>query len=296
MPLDFPANPIQGQVYNNFYFDATTNAWRSVNSSLAPSALKNVTFGTAAAGSVPVTVQGITSQSANLQEWKDVSGTVLANIDSSGNLTNTQTTSTNIYSTNLYLNRQNTASEGGQINLRRASDNTDYWFIDAYGNTSTPSLRMLASSQVNMTIDASGRVMMPFQPAFSVQGTGTQAWSGAAVSTKVVMNGTVFVNRGSYYSTANSRFTAPVAGVYQFHMSSAITTNSTGPEISVYKNGVVVVTNLAIGYDALYNTFGGSCMLDLSANDYIEMYITNNNGVSFTIDRGRSIFSGSLIG
>lgn len=29
MPLDFPSNPINGQTYDNYYWDASSNAWRS---------------------------------------------------------------------------------------------------------------------------------------------------------------------------------------------------------------------------------------------------------------------------
>ena len=153
-----------------------------------------------------------------------------------------------------------------------------------------------STGSVLSKVDSLGRITQSAVPAFSVQGTGSQSWSGGAVPAKVAMQGTVFANRGGHYSTTNSRFTAPIAGVYQFHMSSCVTTNATGPEIWVYKNGSVVNSVLAIGYDAFYNTFGSTIVLDLSVNDFVEMYIQNNNGTSFTIDRGRSMFSGSLIG
>jgi microcystin-dependent protein len=179
---------------------------------------------TTSSSGVPIIAQGATSQSANLQEWRDSTDNILTKVDTLGRIT--------------------------QTNI----------------------------------------------PAFLVQGTGTQAWSGGAALIKLIMQGTVFTNRGSHYSTVNSRFTAPIQGVYQFHMSAAVTTNVGGPEIVVYKNGSAFVTDIAIGYGASYNTFGSQVVLELNANDFVEMYIRNNNGTSFSIDRGRSLFSGYLIG
>lgn len=291
MALDFPSNPVNGQTYNNFYYDGTAGAWRSLGSVYAPNYLKNATFSTTATTGVPLTAQGITAQSANLQEWKDSSGTVLANVDANGILNNTS-----ISTTNLYLNRANSSYEGGQINFRRSTDNTDYWYIDVYGNTSTPSLRFLAGSQTNMQLDASGRVMMPNQPAFYVQGSGTYYLTGSQVNYVVPMS-TVSINIGSFYNTSTYRFIAPVSGTYYFWMQACTTdASSTGPEINLLKNGTIY-NNAAIEYNsAYYNTFGGSMIVSLSANDYVQMAVTNNNGTSFTIEQGRSRFAGHLIG
>jgi len=50
----------------------------------------NATFTPASAATVPLTVQGATSQTGNLQEWKDVAGSVLAGFTPAGNLNVTQ--------------------------------------------------------------------------------------------------------------------------------------------------------------------------------------------------------------
>jgi hypothetical protein len=42
---------------------------------------------------------------------------------------------------NLALNRTGDEFEGGQITFKRAIDNADYWHVDTYGNTNSPSLR-----------------------------------------------------------------------------------------------------------------------------------------------------------
>lgn len=65
-----------------------------------------------------------------------------------------------------------------------------------------------------LALDSSGRVTMPYQPAFSARwanrafvfGVGATIWDQAVH------------NIGNHYNTSNGRFTAPVAGVYQFSM------------------------------------------------------------------------------
>lgn len=84
MPLDFPVNPVDGQVYGNFYYSATKGAWRSTTSFNTPSSWRNAIGTTATSSGVPLVIQGTTSQSANLQEWKNSSNTTLASISSSG--------------------------------------------------------------------------------------------------------------------------------------------------------------------------------------------------------------------
>lgn len=151
-----------------------------------------------------------------------------------------------------------------------------------------------------LAIDSSDRVTMPFMPAFWALGSGTQSWSGAATAIKVNFSaGGQYVtsNKSGGWSQANSRYTAPVAGTYEFMLSFAVQTGpSTGPAAFLYKNGsawLEVVINYA---STSYVQTTGTIMLDLNANDYVEFWITNYNNTSFTIDLGRCKFSGKLIG
>lgn len=87
MPLDFPSNPSDGQVYDNYYYDATAGVWQSNGGTTLPNIFKNATYTTAQTYLVPVTAKGKLGQTANLQEWTDSTGTVLASISSSGTMT-----------------------------------------------------------------------------------------------------------------------------------------------------------------------------------------------------------------
>ncbi len=53
-------------------------------------------------------------------------------------------------------------SEGGQISLARSTDNATAWYADVYGNTSTPSFRLVdvSSAAVSLAINSSGAVAL----------------------------------------------------------------------------------------------------------------------------------------
>lgn len=57
---------------------------------------------------------------------------------------------------NPLLTRIDSASEGGQINFARSSDNAQYWYVDSYGSTSTPDLRFIAGSTNIFQLSADG--------------------------------------------------------------------------------------------------------------------------------------------
>jgi hypothetical protein len=86
MALDFPSNPIDGQVYEDYYYDATVGAWNSLGSSEIPNILSNGIFTASSGTTVPLTVNGASGQSANLQEWKSQAGATLASISANGGL------------------------------------------------------------------------------------------------------------------------------------------------------------------------------------------------------------------
>jgi hypothetical protein len=58
--------------------------------------------------------------------------------------------------------RVDSTNEGGQVSFGRATDNATAWYIDAFGNTSTPSLRFVdvSNSAVRATIDSAGNIIV----------------------------------------------------------------------------------------------------------------------------------------
>jgi hypothetical protein len=86
MPLDFPSNPTDGQVYEDYYYDATVGVWNSLGNSDIPNILSNGVFTASSGTAVPITVNGASGQSANLQEWKSQAGATLASMSANGGL------------------------------------------------------------------------------------------------------------------------------------------------------------------------------------------------------------------
>lgn len=58
----------------------------------------------------------------------------------------------------LFIGRGDTANEGGQLELARATDNASAAVIDVFGNTATPDLRVIINSLVSLTVKGTGNV------------------------------------------------------------------------------------------------------------------------------------------
>jgi hypothetical protein len=152
-----------------------------------------------------------------------------------------------------------------------------------------------SAGDTRLEVNTSGHLRVPYQPAFIVQGTGNLSRGGSQAGFKMPFQGSVVLNTGGHYSTANSRFTAPSPGTYSFSFATCITTVSGGPEIWIYRNGAPYFQNIAIGYGAFYNTFGASFLASLNTGDFIEIWTVNNNATEHTYDLGRSSFMGMKI-
>lgn len=86
MPLDFPSNPSDGQVYDDYYYDATVGAWQSNGGTTLPNIFRNVEYTTAQTTLVPLKAKGLPSQTADLQDWIDSTTSVLARVTNTGGI------------------------------------------------------------------------------------------------------------------------------------------------------------------------------------------------------------------
>ena len=173
----------------------------------------------------------------------------------------------------------------------------DARYVDVAGDTMTGALALpsggLTVGTDQLTVDSSGQVTMPYQPAFdAVYSTGPV--SGPAY----VIQDTVYMNRGGHFNSSNGRFTVPVSGVYKF-MTSHLKNNTTVVTRRVFhKNGSVVLggrqQRLNESTSSTYGDNGTfSIILQCSAGDYIQVY--QSAGSAY----GRpdyDYFSGYLIG
>ena len=152
--------------------------------------------------------------------------------------------------------------------------------------------------------DSSGRVLMPYQPAFAlglnvnwtIPGGGNQ--QAQVISTNNGASLGFSLNRGSHFNGSTGRFTAPIAGVYLFAMSDLYYINGAGYVQSGFRTNAGSAFYKYAPY-AGSNPYGAATsvyMQYLNAGDWVEFYaLTNQNG-SYLHGGGYNLMTGYLVG
>ena len=178
--------------------------------------------------------------------------------------------------------------------LMRSSATNGSW-LALYGNT-PGHLNTYNTDTDKATVSqkADGQVNFPNQPSFHAT---APAVTGPG---NVVVFGGTGHNTGSNYNTSNGRFTAPVAGKYLFTVSILMNPDANGnyERILFALNGTsstsYIDTLIDLNFSSLsdYHAIQGSCILNLSANDYVEV---RNGGQSNTYGTQYGSFCGQLL-
>lgn len=305
MALDFPSSPVDGQVYDNFIYNSSKGTWKSISAGASPTILVNPTITspiinnaviTATAttpSTIPLTVNGIASQTANLQSWQNSSGTALSVVNNIG----TFATSGKVIGTT----QPNAGSDGGIAVKAPASGTQTSGFLQFVNNAYSAqwaSIEATPSSELKLNATY---VKMPSQPTFFAwQQEGVGTYFTSAVTNPIFTS--TLINAGNNYSTSTGRFTAPISGTYEFNCMLCVRSSSAAAELTFRKNGSNVVgRNLAYsnpsgagGHDPAHY----SIYIDLAANDYITPWISVNgsSGTDVYYGGGLGWFSGRLVG
>jgi hypothetical protein len=146
-----------------------------------------------------------------------------------------------------------------------------------------------------MTIDSSGRVTMPYQPAFSVYRT-----SNVSSGTYIAHNVTL-VNNGNHYNSTNGRFTAPVAGNYMFYATGLTQPTGGTSRMKLFKNGSTTVGGESRhqgGTAGAYLHATIQAVVSMAAGDWVQQFYFNDDGSTtlYSDSTPYVTFGGHLIG
>ena len=144
----------------------------------------------------------------------------------------------------------------------------------------------------NLAIEAypSGVVRHPKVPAFMVRNTSNA--SAFAANTRANWN-TVILNNGSYFDTTNNIFTAPVDGIYNF--SCMMLSNQNTRLFHNFRVNNTIIEGTRSESHAVSGSFQTNTITmvySLSANDYVDVYVRNNQGYGGNYTN----FNGFLVG
>ena len=183
------------------------------------------------------------------------------------------------------------ASYYGSLSRVNASDEVR---LGSYGASQNLTFYTVASER--MRIDAAGRVTMPYQPAFFARLSAQWGHPSGAVQ----LGGTwvADLNVGSNYNTTTRRFTAPVAGNYQFNTTVGTIGGTTGVAYissEIWVNGSRKYVGSWDSGGSSYNKSSASYVVALNANDYVMIASEINISVILQ-DATHNTFSGYLIG
>ena len=155
------------------------------------------------------------------------------------------------------------------------SGNAQYRGVILYEH-SNDSMRFATADTTQMNISSTGQITKPYQASFAAMA----AQNSYSLNGQVFPFNTTTHNIGSHFNTSNYRFTAPVAGRYLFTFYSILNSSGQGRyEILINgaadQNGTRVhMTPNTTNWDHVSTSW----ILNLAANDYIQMYSQSNTG------------------
>ncbi len=233
-------------------------------------------FGAITSGGEPTTNVMTLNQSGNV----GVGGSPVQKLDVYGG--NIAVTSADTYQTTV--NIDNTDTGGRHFGLHSTGSNNSAGAFRIYDYD---------ANVERLRIDSSGRVTMPYQPAFLVRRNIPGDGRASGTITDWVVTGSGSQNVGGHFSTSTGRFTAPVTGTYAFAANPGYL--QTGINFNWYWqiNGTNISEAVRfVGGLSSHSGATGAQFFNLTANDYVSI----NMGSTHHVNTTYNTFSGCLIG
>jgi len=164
-------------------------------------------------------------------------------------------------------------------------------------NTADQKMDFYTNSASRMSIDSSGRVTMPYQPAFKVL-TNYSALTAFTSVAKPNWSITDY-NVGSHFNLTNDSFTAPVGGRYLFNVHSlfSLSTSANDAYIELRINGVRKgLVHSPSSNITSYLDLSLSEIVSLSANDVVDVRVRTSGGGKMYNGTTYNSFQGTLLG
>ena len=188
---------------------------------------------------------------------------------------------------------------GAGTNIGIQSTAGSHWRLgDAVGaSNGTFVLYDYTNSGVRLTVNSSGAINQPSQPAFQVTKSGHQ--SNIAVGSATVTFDTEVFDQGSNFSS--NAFTAPVTGKYQLSLMLYLDNLDSAANyyqawIATSNRGYYSIFDPDYGQDNAYMSLNASILADMDANDTAYVGIEMGaNGTAQTDINATTKFSGFLV-
>jgi len=153
------------------------------------------------------------------------------------------------------------------------------------------------------TVDSSGRVTTPARPMFRAYNT-TSGWVELTHDSNQILNfNATQINNGNHYNTSTYKFTAPVAGLYEFRVQIYTHSAGGGRYLYFYKNDAQASQHIITNQTG--DNRGGDHVdvFELSASDTVSSYMYHGADTQYSYYAGNgnatgawSSFSGHLVG
>lgn len=183
---------------------------------------------------------------------------------------------------NIFALERTGVSGSGQfgINVETNSQTTVSYDDGAqlvFGTASSPSTH--SGFAERLRIDSSGRVTMPYQPAFAYTGTNYNQGAGASI----IIPASTKLNTGGHYNGSTGVFTAPVSGFYIFgFFGLSYPHNSEVNQIGYFKNGVLSSGYMQFaGNASIHQIASGGYGVYLNANDTLDLRYYRSSGSAY---------------